>query len=147
MNYKGACKTLLAFENAIKKLIILFENKKEYNDYNYSASKALAYYINTHDIKELINNKAMKDIYINYKDYLKRKRMIIKELEILPDTDNENFLNEKNINTEIDYPSNYITNSSKSESSTDNNNEIIIYDSLSSSEGSKKLNKKKILII
>ena len=138
---------MLAFENAIKKLIILFENKKEYNDYNYSASKARAYYINTHDIKELINNKAMKDIYINFKDYLKRKRMIIKELEILSDADDENFFNEKNVNTEIDYSSNYITNPSKSESSTDNNNEININDSHSSSEDSKKLNKKKILII
>ena len=46
MNYKGACKTLLAFENAIKELIFLYENKKPYTDYNFSSSRALAYYVN-----------------------------------------------------------------------------------------------------
>ena len=38
INYHGACKSLYAFENAIIKLIELNENKKSYNDYNYSST-------------------------------------------------------------------------------------------------------------
>jgi len=48
----------------------------------------------------------MKNIYKEYKEYLKRKQMIVKELVILSDTDNENFYVENNINTDMDYSSN-----------------------------------------
>ena len=138
----------MTFENAIKKLILIYENKNKYVDYNFSSSKAIAYYVNTHDINHLISNEDMKEIYKSYKGYLKRKQIIIKELEVLSDTDIENCYIENNINEQIDYSSNYNTNSSES------SNEVIEdYDieeknnhtSSSESSGNNKSNKKIIV--
>lgn len=63
MNYKGSCKTLFAFESAILKLIELYNNKNPYNNYNFSSSRAIAYYVNTNSVTELIDNKTMAKIY------------------------------------------------------------------------------------
>ena len=43
MNYKGACKSILSFENAILSLIKLYENKKKYVDFTFSVSRAIAF--------------------------------------------------------------------------------------------------------
>jgi len=99
IHYKGAYKTLIASENAINKLIKIFI-KKIYEDYNFSYSRAIAYYVSTHEIKKLANNKTMKDIYNEYKNYLKNKNIKLKELEYRPDLDEGLYKIEKNINTE-----------------------------------------------
>ena len=41
--------------------------KKKYIDFTYSVSRAIAYYITTHEILDLIKNETMKDIINVYK--------------------------------------------------------------------------------
>ena len=85
--------------------------------------------------------------------------MIVKELVILSDTDNENFYVENNINTDMDYSSNYLSNSSVDETSSENCNsgDKINKNDSDSSDGDNnninnkntyiKDNKKKVIII
>ena len=60
-NYKGVCKTLFSFEGAIKKLILLYENKPKYKDYNFSSSRAIAHYINQNEINGITSEE-----FVNY---------------------------------------------------------------------------------
>lgn len=41
---------------------------RTYVDYNFSISRAFAYYIITHDVDGLITNDIMKDIIVEYKN-------------------------------------------------------------------------------
>ena len=84
---------------------------KYYKDYNFSSSRAIAYYVNTHEIDELIEHKTMSEISKNYHNYLKGKKELINELDILSDSDNLNFKNEKKIDQFNDYSSNFNNNS------------------------------------
>lgn len=59
----------------ILSLINLYENKKPYEDYTFSKSRAIAYYITTHEINDLIENETRKEIMIDYKNYLKIKKI------------------------------------------------------------------------
>ena len=53
----------------------------------------------------------MSEISKNYHNYLKGKKELINELDILSDSDNLNFKNEKKIDKFNDYLSNFNNNS------------------------------------
>ena len=112
--YKGACKSLLAFENAILKLIQLYTDRNKYEDYNFSYSRAIAYFVSTHEINSLIDNNTMEIVYNDYKKYLSSKKIILKQMDYLSDSDDDYYKNEKCVNTQNDYSSNTEENSSDS---------------------------------
>ena len=120
MNYKGACKSILSFEIAVKNLIKLYDEKKPYVEDNFSKSRALAYFVTTHEIKNLITNNIIKEINLNYKNYLKTKNNKIIALDDDSDSGENNFISNENINSNNDYSSN--TNTNSSDSSDSNNN-------------------------
>ena len=84
----------------------------KYADYNFSYIREIIYYVRTHEIKKLVDNKKRNDIYIEYKNNLKSKNIILKELEYKSDSDEDLYKNEKNINPENEYSSNTEENSS-----------------------------------
>ena len=114
MNYKGSCKTWFAFESAIIKLFELCNNKKPYNNYNFSSSRSLAYYVNINSVTEHIDNKKMAKIYKDYYNYLKIRKTKINELKILSDSESENYKIDKYYDKENDYSSNIHTESDSS---------------------------------
>ena len=47
MNYKGVCKSVKNFEEAIISLIKLYDEKNNYKEDNFSITRAIALYIRT----------------------------------------------------------------------------------------------------
>lgn len=105
----------------------MYENKQKYKDFNFSSSRAIAYYVNINDINNLLDYSALGNIYKDYREYLKNKKIQINELTILSDSDSDNFKYEKTINNNLDYSSNAISDSECSSS------EIVNFDSDNSS--------------
>lgn len=127
MNYKGAYKSILSFVYDIKTLNKLYEEKKPYIDYNFSISRAIPYYVTTHEIKNKITNNTMKDIKNDYRNYLKSKNNKILEIDNDSNSEEKNFYLEKDINSNNDYSFKINTNSSDSSDliNIDINNEHI----------------------
>ena len=63
-------------------------------------------------IKNLIDHNILTDIYKDYEENLKSKRMNVNKLDILSDSDKDNFINKIRINDKNEYSSNYEINSS-----------------------------------
>ena len=55
MNYKGVCKSVKNFEDAIIALITLYEDKNNYIEGKFSITRAIALFIRTENINTLIN--------------------------------------------------------------------------------------------
>ena len=92
--------------------------KKKYVDFTFSVSRAIAYYITTHEILDLIKNETMKDIINVYKSYLNSMQLKIVELDYFSDSDDLNFKYERNINSDNDYYSNFNSESSEESENT-----------------------------
>ena len=125
MNYYGVCKSLQNFEEAIKSLIKLYEEKNKYVEGNFSITRAIALYVRTEKIDDLINSNKMKIIFKNYTNYLKERNLDYEEKNNGDNILEEYLDNTSNINNINNYSSNY-----ESSSSIDSDEEII-YDYLS----------------
>ena len=66
MNYKGVCKSVKNFEDAINSLIDIYKNKKKYIEGKFSIMRAIALYIRTENVNKLIDNDTMQIIAKNY---------------------------------------------------------------------------------
>ena len=71
MNYKGVCKSIKNFEDAINSLIDIYENKNKYDEGKFSITRAIALYIRTENVNKLIDNGTMEKIAQNFYKYLK----------------------------------------------------------------------------
>ena len=145
MNYKGVCKSIKNFEDAIISLIDIYENKNKYVEGKFNITRAIALYIRTENVNKLIDNDTMETIAKNYYKYLKDNNIEYNENANKDNCDyiiNEYYEKIDNINKENNYSSNY-----ESSSSVDSEEEIIYdyvpFDSNSDNDGDNGQNKKK----
>ena len=112
MNYKGVCKSVKNFEEAIISLIKLYDEKNNYKEGNFSITRAIALYIRTEEIKSLIDYNIFKKIFQNYSKYLKEHNIFFEETNNANNILKEEKENNCNINKESNYSSNYESSSS-----------------------------------
>ena len=145
MNYKGVCKSTKNFEDAIIKLIDIYENKNKYVEGKFCITRAIALYIRTENINKLIDNDTMETIAKNYYKYLKENNIEYNENDNDDNCDyiiNDYYEKIVNINKESNYSSNY-----ESSSSIDSEEQIIYdyvpFDNNSDNDGDNEQNKRK----
>jgi len=112
MNYKGVCKSVKNFEEAIISLIKLYDEKNNYKEDNFTITWAIALYIRTEEIKSLIDYNIFKKIFQNYSKYLKEHNIIFEETNNADNILKEEKENNCNIDKESNYSSNYESSSS-----------------------------------
>ena len=62
MNYKGVCKSVKNFEDAIIALITLYEDKNNYIEGRFFITRAIALFIRTENLNSLIKYNIFKTI-------------------------------------------------------------------------------------
>ena len=120
MNYKGVCKSVKNFEDAIIALITLYDDKNNYVEGKFSITRAIALFIRTENINSLINYKIFKTIFKNYANYLKDRNIIYEENDNCDTILEKEIEKNLNINKELNYSSNF-----ESSSSVDSDEEVI----------------------
>ena len=120
MNYKGVCKSVKNFEDAIIALINLYNDKNTYIEGKFSVTRAIALFIRTENINSLIIYNTFKTIFKNYANYLKDRNISYEENEICDNVLEVQLEKNININKELNYSSNF-----ESSSSVDSDEEVI----------------------